>query len=104
MQALEVQLGKDVVAGAHKAVSQKCALEKLCRALKEENRSLKAASVHQGGGVAEPGEAAAAKVEAVQLGGGGASCDAETPCNAAVLEEDLSSQKERQDSTEAGVA
>ena len=34
--------GVDVVAGAHKAVSQKCMLEKLCRALQDENRSLKA--------------------------------------------------------------
>ena len=36
--------GADVVAGAHKAVSQKCTLERLCRALQDENRSLKACS------------------------------------------------------------
>jgi len=42
LQTLELKFGVDVVAGAQKTVSQKCTLEKLCRALQEEHRSLEA--------------------------------------------------------------
>jgi len=44
---LELNFGVDVVAGAQKTVSQRCTLEKLCRALQDENRSLKALSSQQ---------------------------------------------------------
>jgi len=42
LKTLELKFGVDVVAGAQKTVSQKCTLEKLCRALQEEHRSLEA--------------------------------------------------------------
>ena len=47
MQSLQAKLGSDVLEGATKAVSQKSALENLCRALQEENRRLSSATAAQ---------------------------------------------------------